>query len=204
MSDLFWLTDAQMAKAEPFFPKSHGKARVDDKRVLSGIIFINHNGLRRLYSPAEYGPPKMLYNLWKRWSEKGIFARMLRELADQGGPTDTLMIDATHQKTHRTVSSPGLKKGAWPPDWPQQRRNKLQAARRHGCPGLCPLRMYLTAGQRSGHIVARTLLVSLRPAEHMLADHGYDSNWYCETRENKGIKPCIRSRERSQGFDPTR
>jgi len=37
VSDLFWLTDAQMARLEPFFPKSHGKPRVDDRRVLSGI-----------------------------------------------------------------------------------------------------------------------------------------------------------------------
>ena len=44
MSDLFWLSDAQMARLEPFFPKSHGKPRVDDRRVLSGIIFINRNG----------------------------------------------------------------------------------------------------------------------------------------------------------------
>jgi len=40
MSDLFWLSDAQMARLEPFFPKSDGKPRVDDRRVLSGIIFI--------------------------------------------------------------------------------------------------------------------------------------------------------------------
>ena len=46
MSNLFWLTDAQMARLEPFFPKSHGKPRVDERRVLSGIIFINRNGLR--------------------------------------------------------------------------------------------------------------------------------------------------------------
>ena len=38
MSNLFWLTEAQMACLEPFFPKSHGKPRVDDRRVLSGII----------------------------------------------------------------------------------------------------------------------------------------------------------------------
>ncbi len=37
MIDLFWLTDEQMAKLSPFFPRSHGKPRVDDKRVLSGI-----------------------------------------------------------------------------------------------------------------------------------------------------------------------
>ena len=46
MSDLFWLTDEQMERLKPFFPLSHGVPRVDDKRVLSGIIFINRNGLR--------------------------------------------------------------------------------------------------------------------------------------------------------------
>ena len=46
MSSLFWLTDAQMERHRPFFPKSHGKPRVDDRRVLNRIIFINRNGLR--------------------------------------------------------------------------------------------------------------------------------------------------------------
>lgn len=45
MSNLFWLTDAQVARLQPFFPKSHGKPRVDDRCVLSGIIFINRKGL---------------------------------------------------------------------------------------------------------------------------------------------------------------
>ena len=45
MSDLFWLTDEQMARLRPFFPRSHGRPRVDDRRLLSGIIFINRNGL---------------------------------------------------------------------------------------------------------------------------------------------------------------
>ncbi len=46
MRDLYWLTDEQMGRLRPFFPKSHGKPRVDDHRVLSGIIFVNRNGLR--------------------------------------------------------------------------------------------------------------------------------------------------------------
>jgi transposase len=111
MSDLYWLSDAQMARLEPFFPKSHGKPRVDDKRVLSGIVFINRNGLRWRDASEAYGPHKTLYSRWKRWSEKGIFARMLLELSGQRGGTDTLMIDATHLKTHRAASSLGLKKG---------------------------------------------------------------------------------------------
>jgi transposase len=66
MSDLYWLTDEQMARLKPFFPLSRGVPRVDDKRVLSGIIFINRNGLRWLDAPAEYGPHKTLYNRWFR------------------------------------------------------------------------------------------------------------------------------------------
>ncbi|KHQ49688.1 Transposase orfA IS5 family element [Mameliella alba] len=109
MSDLFWLTEAQMARLEPYFPKSHGKPRVDDRRVLSGIIFINRNGLRWRDAPVEYGPHKTLYNRWKRWSEKGIFAQMMAGLAAEHGEEKTAMIDATYLKAHRTASSLGVK-----------------------------------------------------------------------------------------------
>lgn len=60
MSNLYWLSDAQMERLKPFFPKSHGKPRVDDRRVLSGIIFINRNGLRWCDAPKEYGPANTL------------------------------------------------------------------------------------------------------------------------------------------------
>lgn len=62
MSSLYWLSETQMAKLKPFFPKSHGKPRVDDRWVMSGIIFINCNGLRWRHAPAEYGPHKTLYS----------------------------------------------------------------------------------------------------------------------------------------------
>ena len=58
MSELYWLTDEQMARLEPYFPKSHGKPRVDDRRVLSGIVFVNRNGLRWCDAPKEYGPTR--------------------------------------------------------------------------------------------------------------------------------------------------
>ncbi|WBU61377.1 transposase [Paracoccus albus] len=102
MSDLFWLSDAQMARLEPYFPKSHGKPRVDDRRVLSGIIFINRNGLRWRDAPAEYGPHKTLYNRWKRWSDKGVFAQIM---AGEHCERKTVMINATYLKAHRTVTS---------------------------------------------------------------------------------------------------
>lgn len=60
ISNLYWLTGEQMERLKPFFPKSHGKPRINDQRVLSGIIFINRNGLRRCDAPREYGLPKTL------------------------------------------------------------------------------------------------------------------------------------------------
>ena len=54
MSDLFWLTDEQIERLRPFFPKSHGRPRVDDRRVLSGIVFVNRNGLRWRDAPSSY------------------------------------------------------------------------------------------------------------------------------------------------------
>ena len=111
MSNLFWLTEAQMDRLRPFFPKSHGRPRVDDRRVLSGIIFINRNGLRWCDAPSVYGPPKTLYNRWKRWCDMGVFARIMAGLASEAAEQKTVMIDATYLKAHRTASSLAVKKG---------------------------------------------------------------------------------------------
>ncbi len=123
MSSLFWLLDAQMARLQPFFPKSHGKPRVDDRRVLSGIIFINRNGLRWSDAPPEYRPPKTLYNRWKRWSDMGVFARIFEGLAAEAAEPTTIMVEVSSRtpcvrvslrkylKAHRTASSLRLKKG---------------------------------------------------------------------------------------------
>jgi len=75
MSNHFWLSDAQIVRLKPYFPKFRGKPHVDDRRVLSGVIFINRNGLRWRDAPREYGPHKPLYNRWNRWSDKGTAKR---------------------------------------------------------------------------------------------------------------------------------
>ncbi|EGJ20499.1 putative transposase [Cereibacter sphaeroides WS8N] len=52
-SDPCRLTDERMERLTPFFPKSHGKPRVDDPRALSGMIFINRDGLRWCDAPRK-------------------------------------------------------------------------------------------------------------------------------------------------------
>ena len=111
MSHLFWLDQKRLNRIKHMFPKPRGVARADDRKVLSGIIHVIRNGLRWRDAPSDYGPHKTLYNRWARWSQMGVFVRILTELAAQGDETGTLMIDATHLKTHRTAFSMGLKKG---------------------------------------------------------------------------------------------
>ena len=112
MSDHYWLSEAQLNRIKPYFPRSHGVPRVDDRRVLSGIIHVLKRGLQWRDVPNEYGPHKTLYNRFIRWSRLGIFDRIFKELSSRDVP-DELQIDATHLKAHRTASSL-LKKGMFP------------------------------------------------------------------------------------------
>jgi putative transposase len=113
MSDLMLLSEAQMRRITPYFPLSHGIPRVDDRRIISGIIFVLRNGLRWRDAPKEYGPHKTIYNRFIRWSRLGVFSRILAELTTSRGKREQLMIDATHLKAHRTAASL-LKKGMLP------------------------------------------------------------------------------------------
>ena len=113
MSDQFWLSEAQLKKIKPYFPLSHGVPRVDDRKVVSGIIHVIKNGLRWRDVPEIYGPHKTLYNRFIRWSRMGIFDKIFSALVAEGGMPDRLMIDATHLKAHRTACSL-LKGGMFP------------------------------------------------------------------------------------------
>ena len=113
MTEVWMLSEAQMRRIEPYFPLSHGIPRVDDRRIVSGIIFVIRNGLRWRDAPAGYGPHKTIYNRFIRWSRLGVFNRIFDELAAKGGKPNQLMIDATHLKAHRTAASL-LKKGLYP------------------------------------------------------------------------------------------
>lgn len=112
MSDNYWLSETQIERIKPYFPLSHGVPRVDDRRVLSGIIHVLKRGLQWRDAPREYGPHKTLYNRFVRWSKLGVFDRIFKELSSQDMP-EQLQIDATHLKAHRTASSL-LKKGMFP------------------------------------------------------------------------------------------
>jgi transposase len=110
MSDLFWLSDAQWAVIEPLLPHLGGKPRVDDRRVLSGILHRFREGLRWRAMPAEYGPRTTLFNRFNRWSQRGLWQELFAALAASDEPPVLAMIDSTAARAHRSAS--GAKGGS--------------------------------------------------------------------------------------------
>ena len=105
MSDVVLLSRAQMARLAPYFPRSRGKRRVDDRRVNNGIIYVIRNGLMWKDVPRGYGPHKTLYNRFVRWSRMGVFERIFAALAAEAGIPEQRMVDGTHLKAHHTAAS---------------------------------------------------------------------------------------------------
>jgi transposase len=111
--DHFWLDDRQFARLAPHLPTdTRGKPRVDDCRVISGIVHVLKSGCRWIDAPAVYGPKKTLYNRFVRWAAKGVWADIFAALASAGGPPAELLIDSSAVKAHRCAS--GGKGGSIP------------------------------------------------------------------------------------------
>lgn len=110
--DHFWLTDEQFAKIAPLLPNdTRGKERVDDRRVISGIVHVLKSGGRWTDAPREvYGPKKTLYNRFVRWAAKGVWVGLFETLAQAGGPPSQVLIDSTAMKAHRCAA--GGKRGS--------------------------------------------------------------------------------------------
>jgi transposase len=103
--DCFWLTEDQFARLAPLLPTdTRGKPRVDDRRVISGIVHVLKSGGRWIDAPDVYGPHKTLYNRFVRWAAKGVWVDIFDILAAAGGPPAQILIDSSAVKAHRCAS----------------------------------------------------------------------------------------------------
>lgn len=189
MSDLFCFSDAQWARMEPLLPSNtRGLKRVDDRRVLSGIVHVIRSGGRWVDAPADYGPKKTLYNLFQRWAERGIWEDIFSALAGSEDVPDRLMIDSTIIKAHRSSSGAkgglahgiGLSKGG--------RTTKIHCVT-DGRGRPCVLA--ITPGNTSDHKAAHQCLAAMPPAAHLFADKGYDSAELRDRLSARGTVPVI-------------
>ncbi len=104
MSRLFWLDDEAWAAIEPHLPKNQpGARRVDDRRVISGILHVLKAGCRWQDCPAEYGPSTTIYNRFNRWSGRQLWSRILDALVAKGVLALSASIDSSYVKAHRSA-----------------------------------------------------------------------------------------------------
>jgi transposase len=113
MADFFWFSDAQWARIEPLLPTDvRGMKRVDDRRVLSGIVHALKCGGRWADCADVYGPKKTLYNRFVRWADRGIWEGIFNALAGAENTPERLFIDSSCVKVHRCAG--GAKGGPLP------------------------------------------------------------------------------------------
>jgi len=105
MDEIYLLTKRQMARLAPLLPQdTRGVARVDDRRVISGIVHVLRSGCRWVDAPAAYGPRKTLYNRFVRWAAKGVWERVFQTLSEAGGPPASILLDSSIMKAHRCAA----------------------------------------------------------------------------------------------------
>jgi transposase len=107
---LFWLSDVQWAAIRPHLPMVHtGPRRVDDRRVISGIVHRFREGCRWRALPPEYGPYTTVFNRRNRWSQRGLWPCIFAALVACGDPPQVTLIDSSAVKAHRSAA--GAKRG---------------------------------------------------------------------------------------------
>jgi transposase len=104
MAGEYWLSDRAWRAIEPLLPRNQpGARRVDDRRVISGIVHVLRSGCRWQDCPSCYGPATTVYNRFNRWSHKGLWSRLFSALSQQPDWPDELSIDSTAVRAHRSA-----------------------------------------------------------------------------------------------------
>jgi len=104
-TQLYWLSETEWKKVAPLLPRGRrGAHRVDDRRVISGIIHMLRSGSRWRDCPPEYGPYTTVYNRFNRWSRQGIWLAMFKAVTGNTGVIGTAAIDSSHVKAHRCAA----------------------------------------------------------------------------------------------------
>ena len=102
---LYWLSDEEWHRIEPLLPRGRrGAHRVDDRRVISGILHMLRSGARWRDCPAEYGPYTTIYNRFNHLSRQGIWPAMFKAVTDSTSVFGTASIDSSHVKAHRSAA----------------------------------------------------------------------------------------------------
>lgn len=116
-----WIVpDSLWERIEPLLPKVErrkrhtGRKRLDDRKVLCGILFVLHTGIRWEFLPQELGFGSGM-TCWRRlaeWHQAGVWERLHRLLLEElhaAGQLDwsRAVIDSSHVRALKGGPKPG-------------------------------------------------------------------------------------------------
>ncbi len=193
MSALFWLSETHWAAIAPHLPTNQpGAPRVDDRRVISGIVHVLKVGCRWCDCPTEYGPSTTIYNRFNRWSRRSFWDGLLEALAACDAVPKSTGIDSTYIKAQRAAF--GGKGGARAQAIGPSRGG--QTTKIHALTEVVgrPYALTLTPGNVADVSAAPALLERAVEARHILADKGYDADALRRMIRGAGAVPVIPGR----------
>ncbi len=105
MARPFWLSDEAWPPIDPHLPRGRpGKPRVDDRRVIDGILHVLNTGCQWRNAPPGYGPATTVYNRHNRRPQRGLWQRMFERVAASGDLPDELIFDSSRAEAHRSAA----------------------------------------------------------------------------------------------------
>ncbi|QMV01067.1 IS5 family transposase [Devosia sp. D6-9] len=176
---------------EPILPRGRkGAHRADDRRVISGIVYMLKCGARWRDCSPEFGPYTTVYNRFNRWSRQGPWLQMFEALTGHNGIFEGAAIDATHIKAHRSAA--GAKGG------PRPSHRPFSGGRTAKLHGLVddrgrPRMLLLSAGNINDIIMAQALVCTAGLFRRLLADRGYDVDHFRNLLAERGAQAVIAS-----------
>ncbi|MFG1404437.1 IS5 family transposase [Xanthobacter sediminis] len=198
------LTDEEWAIIAPLLPnKVRGVARVDDRRVINGILWRFRTGAPWRDVPERYGPRTTLYNRFVRWRAAGVWDRLL-EAVSAAYDGDIVMIDSSCVRVHQHG---GCRQKGGDDDRCMGRSRGGLTTKIHALVDAegRPIHLALTAGQAGDAPAGRELLAHLAPGGILLADKAYDTDAIrAETAERgafANVPPRV-IRKRTFAFSP--
>ena len=198
---LYWLSDEEWQRIEPLLPRGRrGAHRVDDRRVISGIMHMLRSGARWRDCPPEYGPYTTIYNRFNRWSRQGIWLAMFEALTGSTGVIGTAAIDSSHVKAHRSAA--GGKGGRSNEAIGRSRGGRTTKIHALTDAAGRPRVLLIAPATCTMSMMAAELLCATGPVARLIADKAYDTNRLRALLAERGIEAVIPSIARRKPLIP--
>jgi transposase len=203
MAGEFWFSDQQWAVIEPLLPKNQpGARRVDDRRILSGIVHVLRSGSRWEGLPGDLrAADHDLQSLPSLVAARPVAETPGRARSCRAGRYPS---SRQHQRQSPSLGF-GRKRGAAAQAIGRSRGGPTTKIHAVVDGQGRPLAFVLTAGQKGDSPVAPELLANLPSAELCIADAAYDSDALRQQLLARGTRPVIPNnptRKRRHPFDP--